>query len=609
MKCLTLPLTALLVLGISSWCAERNSAQPEPPPPPPLAKGGIQGGLPANSSAIIIDQEDKHVYVVNADSGSITMLDAATHKKLAEVPVGRDPRTLAIARGGKLLVANMLDDSVSVLATPPVSPPSKGGDTGGVKALATLSLPDEPYGVVSSPAADLAFVSCSGTGVICFIDTAALKVVGKLTVPPHPRGLAISADGKRLYVTHFLTGQVSVVDIAQRKLLTTIATGADSNMAQHMVINPSGTRAYLPHIRSNVATSSMLFDTIVFPVVSVIDLALEEHRRKEKIGLDAVDRPVNMPFAAAFSPDGRRLFVVNSGSDDLSIIDLEDGTNPRQIGHVDVGGNPRGIVLTADGTKAFVANHVANEVAVVDARAMKVVDRVTVTDDKRPAAVQRGQALFFSSARPELSRDRWIACASCHFDGGIDGRTWNTPRGPRNTQALFGVNETHPLHWSADRASVQDFQKTIQSDMGGKGLSTAELDDLAAFVNSLRLPPNPFRDAGGTADGSLSPAARRGQQVFESPKTQCAACHPAPLTTDRKLHDVGTGGGVAEKMGSQFDTPSLRGIYATAPYLHDGSAATLRDVLIAKNAKDRHGVTSHLSAQEVQDLIAFLLSQ
>jgi cytochrome c peroxidase len=241
---------------------------------------------------------------------------------------------------------------------------------------------------------------------------------------------------------------------------------------------------------------------------------------------------------------------------------------------------------------------------VADTQAMKVVDRVRVTDDKRPAAVQRGQALFFSSARAELSRDRWIGCASCHFDGGIDGRTWNTSPGPRNTQALFSVHETHPLHWSADRASVQDFQKTIQNEMGGKGLPVAELDDLAAFVNSLRLPPNPFREM----DGSLSAAARRGRQVFESPKTQCAACHPAPLYTDRKLHDVGTGEGAAERMGNQFDTPSLRGIYATAPYLHDGSADTLKNVLLAKNARDRHGVTSHLSAQEVADLIAFLRS-
>lgn len=580
MNCLrTLSLTPLVALAILAWLAGQNSAQPGP----------VRSG-PANSSAIIIDGEDKYVYVVNADSGSITIVDVATRKKAAEATVGRDPRTLAIARGGKLLVTNMLDDSVSVLTSQDL------------KVVATLSVPDEPYGVVSSPAADLAFVSCSGAGMVCFIDTAALKVVGKLDVPRQPRGLAVSADGNRLYVTHFLTGEVSVVDIAQRKLLTTIATGADSNMAQHIVIDPSGARAYLPHIRSNVATTSMLFDTIVFPVVSVIDLAAQEHRRAEKIGLDAVHRPVNMPFAAAFAPDGRRLFVVNSGSDDLSIIELEDGT---AVGHVDVGSNPRGIVLTADGTKVFVAHHVSHEVAVVDARAMKVVERVRVTDDKRPEAVQHGQALFFSSARPAISRDRWIGCASCHFDGGIDGRTWNTPRGPRNTQALFGVNQTHPLHWSADRASVQDFQKTIQTDMGGTGLSKSELDDLAAFVNSLRLPPNPFREA----DGSLSPAARRGQQIFESPKTQCAACHPAPRYTDRKLHDVGTGGGVAERLGSQFDTPSLPGIYATAPYLHDGSAATLQDVLSAKNAKDRHGVTSHLSAQEVKDLMAFLLSQ
>jgi cytochrome c peroxidase len=69
---------------------------------------------------------------------------------------------------------------------------------------------------------------------------------------------------------------------------------------------------------------------------------------------------------------------------------------------------------------------------------------------------------------------------------------------------------------------------------------------------------------------------------------------------------VGTADAYGEWFGPLIDTPTLRFLYDSAPYLHDGSAATLRDVLTTKNPSDKHGVTSHLTAQELDDLIAFL---
>ena len=150
---------------------------------------------------------------------------------------------------------------------------------------------------------------------------------------------------------------------------------------------------------------------------------------------------------------------------------------------------------------------------------------------------------------------------------------------------------------------MQEFQKTIQNDMGGTGLTKNELDDLAAFVNAIRLPPNPYRQA----DGALSDGASRGRVVFESAKTQCSTCHTGPAFTDRKRHDVGTGAGSGERLGPIFDTPSLRGLYASGPYLHDGRATTLRAVLTTANPRDRHGKTSHLSKQQLDDVIQFLL--
>jgi len=71
---------------------------------------------------------------------------------------------------------------------------------------------------------------------------------------------------------------------------------------------------------------------------------------------------------------------------------------------------------------------------------------------------------------------------------------------------------------------------------------------------------------------------------------------------------VGTADAYGEWFGPQIDTPTLRFLYDSAPYLHDGSAATLQDVLTTANPNDEHGVTSHLTEQELADLIAFLLA-
>jgi cytochrome c peroxidase len=105
--------------------------------------------------------------------------------------------------------------------------------------------------------------------------------------------------------------------------------------------------------------------------------------------------------------------------------------------------------------------------------------------------------------------------------------------------------------------------------------------------------------------GKLSEAARRGEEVFS--RAGCAECHPPPLFTDLHQYDVGTRRGF-DRPADKFDTPALVELWRTAPFLHDGSAATVRDVLTTRNPRDRHGKTSDLTKQEVEDLCAYLLS-
>lgn len=106
--------------------------------------------------------------------------------------------------------------------------------------------------------------------------------------------------------------------------------------------------------------------------------------------------------------------------------------------------------------------------------------------------------------------------------------------------------------------------------------------------------------------GELSPAATKGLALFRDPKVGCASCHPGPLLTDRKMHDAGTGR--ERDRRADFDNPTCYELWRTAPYLQDGSAATLMDLLSTHAPKNKHGVTSHLSAAERQALVVFLLS-
>jgi len=132
-----------------------------------------------------------------------------------------------------------------------------------------------------------------------------------------------------------------------------------------------------------------------------------------------------------------------------------------------------------------------------------------------------------------------------------------------------------------------------------------------AYLQSLAPVPGPR-----LVNGQLSPAAQRGERLFLSARTGCAACHPPPLFTDLAAYDVGTAGvfqglyaeQASDKPSDRFDTPTLVELWRTAPYLHNGSAGTLHDLLTTKNPDDRHGRTSHLTKEEIEDLIEYLLS-
>ena len=117
-----------------------------------------------------------------------------------------------------------------------------------------------------------------------------------------------------------------------------------------------------------------------------------------------------------------------------------------------VGQHPRDLALSPDGKRLYTLNLVSDDISVVDTDTLTVVATFHLADDLRPVIIQEGERIWLTSRPEEISRDNWMACASCHFDTGFDGQTWlGTTGGPRNTPIVRGIQDTEPLHWSAPR--------------------------------------------------------------------------------------------------------------------------------------------------------------
>ncbi len=566
-----------------------------------------------SNSLMDISADGTLLACANRDNGTVSLVDLPSHKVVGEIPVGHKPEGVSFIGDTHQLAATVYADDQIVFI-----------DGDARRETGRIDVFDEPYGIVSSPDGTRLYVTLEYPGEVLEIDAQSRSVLRKLPVGKFVRGVAYSDRDRRLYVTEYHTGVVKAVDVENGKVVDQWRGSRSDNLARHVASHPARPKVYLPHIRSKVTVAHGAGS--IFPYVSVIDSEPGEGRRRKPIALDAFRGTfvVANPWELAVSPDARRLYVVFAGTDDMYVCDVVDD-DYRELKYVKVnnlGKNPRAVRVAPDNETFYVYNTLDFEVVAYDTESLKPTAKIGVCQNPLSDEIWRGKVLFYSALQPMVSR-RWISCASCHPDGHSDGRTWHNPEGLRDTTALFGMAWTHPIHWSADRDEVQDFEHTIRSQlMQGRGLIdgdvhpslekpnrglSRDLDALAAYSNTHKFTLSPHAKQG------LSESAQRGRKVFFSEKTKCAQCHSGPFYTDSRLqqpfllHDVGTGDDdPSEKMGPKYDTPTLLGIYRTAPYLHHGKAATLKEVLTTHNEDDRHGRTSHLSEGEIDDLIEFL---
>jgi YVTN family beta-propeller protein len=606
---------------------------------------------PASSTSIVYDSARKRVYSVNQDNDTVTSIDAETLQKLAELAVYRRPESLALTPEGKLWVVHQDDYAVAV-----VDP-----DRFVIERGFRLPYASQPVGVAISPTGDAAYISLTAVGKLLKLDPKTGDVVGETPVGPQPRGIAVSHDGKDVYVTRFISpdtgGEVVKVDAAGMKVATRIVLKLDTesldsdqrarglpNYLFSVALTPDGRQAWVPGKKDNIVRGklrdgqTLTHDTTVRPLAAVIDALTSQEIYANRIDLDDRSQPVHVEF----SPLGNFAILTLAGS---NRVEVRDVNRPTQVFSAigEVGIFPRASVLAPNG-RLFVQGALSRNVLVYDLSVMLqdfaqstpalLKDIPAVASEKLSAQVLAGKKIFHNAEDTRMAFEGYLSCGGCHFEGIDDGRVYDFSsrgEGLRNTPTLLGRKGTGQgrLNWAGTVDEIQDFEHQIRELFSGTGFIpddvfgvgtrdqplgdskaglSRELDDLAAYVTSLdHVNRSPFRNP----DGSLTADGVAGKVLFG--KLGCDFCHGGAEFTDSargSLHDVGTITALSGQHagGPLFgvDTPTLLGVWETPPYLHDGSAPTLRDVLTTKNSTDLHGYVSSLSSQEIDQLIAYV---
>lgn len=645
---------------------------------------GLAGRSPPHSASMVFDSASGLVLCVNPDHGTVSALRAKTLEKAWEKPVGKNPRSLAL--DGRGLVWAAAQDDASLTALDVV--------TGEIRSKTALPRASRPSCLVIAPGTgpSMAYVALEARGTVAQIDLAQKRLVRETAVFPTPKALALDPARGRLLVTRFISpagrGEVAVLALPALQVVKIVplqpSPGPDAenhargvpNALQSVVVSPDGKRAWVAGKKDNTgrglfrdaaAAESLTFQSTVRSTVCLIDLETLEEETQKRLDLD--NR--NLPSAITLVKGGLYALIATAGSNDIigasgldarAVIRLEPPDTLNEL-------TPIGLVAGPGDSLLFVHNFLGRSISVWDLsgldadlsspRRLRVIP-IAAGEPLAPA-VLRGKRLFHNSSDDRMSRDNYLSCASCHMDGGSDGRVWDfTDRGEglRRTTSLLGRKGMGqgPVHWSANFDEIQDFEHDMRGPQAGHGFLddalfhagtrsrtlgdkkaglSPDLDALAAYLESLaEVQASPHR----AEDGSLTPAALRGKAVFHRGDVGCFKCHGGPAFTDSRLpvagapnrlpegvpgkarsfltregflvHDVGTrGAGSGRRLADTlqgFDTPTLLGAFGDAAYLHDGSASTLREVITVRNPEDKHGRTSHLSSAELDDLVAYL---
>jgi len=572
------------------------------------------------------------LWVTCEASDSVIVLDTATRQKMTEIAVGGNPTGVTFTPdGARGFVSNRLDDTVSVI------------DPRARKVTGTLKVGNEPHGLLTDSAGKFLYVLNTSSNDISVIDLSSLRRVKNLSASNGPWSLAISPTGNQILATN-MKARFAAVREPFLSEISVIATDEgvvenrvivpDANLMMGIAWHPSGRFAIatLNRTKGTVPMSRLLQGWTITNGLGIIwrDGTVDE------VLLDESDMGFADATDIACTPDGRYALVTSSGTDRIAVVDVakllsvihrsskyeRQHVLPNHLGipaefivqYIPTGKSPRGIVVSPDDRRAYVANALDDSVGVIDLATMKPLGTIDLGGSKVITKQRWGEQLFHNAF---VTFHRQYSCNSCHPDGHVDGMTYDIEADgigiePVDNRTLRGILDTAPFKWEGTNPSLSR-QCGARLAVFFTRLAPFTPEQLAAvdyYVTTIPRPPNWYRPLGA----DLTPAQRRGKQIFERTVTndgrmiavndRCITCHFPPYYSDRRKHDVGTR--MPFDHTGSLDVPHLNNIYDSAPYLHNGMAATLEEIWTTYNPEDKHGVTNDMTKDQLNDLIQYL---
>jgi len=576
--------------------------------------------------ALAASKDAKTLYVACADSHQVAWVGLPGGDVIRRVSVPAEPTGIVLTPDEtKLIVACAAPES-----TVAVFDPVSGNLITAIPAGHTAMSP------AISPDGKRVYVCNRFSGDVSVIDLAAGKEAARVPAVREPIAAAVTPDGRAVLVANHLPNTrtdrafhgdvasvVTVIDTRTHEA-TAIELPHGANGVRGLCVSPDGKHAFVTHLLSNFEMTPFRVDTgwINVNVVSIIDT--RQQKVISTIGMDEYDLGAGNPYDVICTADGKSVCVGIAGTHELCAIDCSGllGEFARRTMQPMMavwpiylslgeslwrrnklpGKGPRG--LAAAGSKVYVAQYFSDTVAVVDLQTAGDASVGAIALGPRPNLTpqRRGQLLFHDAT---ICYQQWQSCASCHPDGRVDGLNWdlmNDGQGnPKNTKSMLFAHQTAPAMAEGVRMSAEEAVRSGLANILFADRPEEEAAAIDAYLESLRPVPSPH-----LVDGRLSPAAERGRELFQSERVGCRQCHPPPLYTDLKMHNVGTRS--PNERNERFDTPTLVEVWRTAPYLHDGRYTTIKELLVEGRHGLRRGLSDNLSEQEINDLVEFVLS-
>ncbi|MGB7435325.1 MAG: beta-propeller fold lactonase family protein [Candidatus Acidiferrum sp.] len=568
------------------------------------------------------------LYIVCEDDDSVVALDVKSQRVVKKANVGHQPKDLAVSPDGRVLyVSNEWSDTVSVV------------DTATFQVGETLKTGWGPRGLTTDRTGKFLYVANSIGNDVSVLDIASGTELKRLTALRSPHYVQLSRDGRLVYVSNLLphlagpdespVSELMTIDTQKQVVAERIVIPGAMEL-RHIAEAPGPRGGYLlvPLLRPKnlnpliqVANGWILTHGVAIVKPAKANAGSTAHSEVTQILLDDIDRYYAGADGAAFTPDGRYALITHAEAATLSVIDTKllaqrlrsipsmdlpnrlDTAQRVVLRRLPTQSNPTDVVVSPDGRSAYVVNRLDDSLTLVNIPQFTVRGRIDLGGPKEITDLRRGEQLFHDA---KFCFQGQFACATCHPDNHIDGVAWNleTPQLGRDRVAnrtLRGIAETAPYKWNGHNPDLetQCGPRIAQFLFHSEGFNAVQLANLVAFIKAIPLPPNRHL----SPDGQLTAAQERGKDIFF--QKACNTCHP-PAThyTSKTSFDVGTAS--TYDTSGIFDVPQLDRTYQKPPYLHNGEARSLEEIWTLYNPTDKHGVTSDMSKEQLNDLVEFL---